>query len=354
MPGNKKKVSNKFGLPPGTLIHIGEKKVEKPKITVIDYNESVFQEKEVESVEECLPYKDKPTTTWINIDGLHQVETIEKIGNYFNLHPLLLEDILNTNQRPKMEEYENYLFIVFKMLYLSEQGEGIIYEQISLILSENCVISFQEREGDVFNIIRERLRAGKGRTRKMGADYLTYSLIDATVDAYFTVLEKIGERIEETEDAVVRNPTMEIVHKIHNLKRELIYLRKSIWPLRDVINLLERSETPLVKESTELYFRDVYDHTVRAVDTLETYRDMVSGMLEIYISSVSNKMNEIMKVLTIIATIFIPLTFIAGVYGMNFKFMPEIQWHWGYFASLFLMAVVGITMIFYFKKKKWL
>jgi len=354
MPGNKKKVSNKFGLPPGTLIHIGEKKVEKPKITVIDYNESVFQEKEVESVEECLPYKDKPTTTWINIDGLHQVETIEKIGNYFNLHPLLLEDILNTNQRPKMEEYENYLFIVFKMLYLSEQGEGIIYEQISLILSENCVISFQEREGDVFNIIRERLRAGKGRTRKMGADYLTYSLIDATVDAYFTVLEKIGERIEETEDAVVRNPTMEIVHKIHNLKRELIYLRKSIWPLRDVINLLERSETPLVKESTELYFRDVYDHTFRAVDTLETYRDMVAGMLEIYISSVSNKMNEIMKVLTIIATIFIPLTFIAGVYGMNFKFMPEIQWHWGYFASLFLMAVVGITMIFYFKKKKWL
>lgn len=267
MPGNKKKVSNKFVLPPGTLIHIGEKKTEKSKITVIDYNESVFQEKEVESVEKCLPYKDKPTTTWINIDGLHQVETIEKIGNYFNLHPLLLEDILNTNQRPKMEEYENYLFIVFKMLYLSEQGEGIIYEQISLILSENCVISFQEREGDVFNIIRERLRAGKGRMRKMGADYLAYSLIDATVDAYFTVLEKIGERIEEAEDSVVRNPTMEIVHMIHNLKKELIYLRKSIWPLRDVINLLERSETPLIKESTEFYFRDVYGHTVRAVDT---------------------------------------------------------------------------------------
>ena len=354
MPKLIKKVSKKTGLPPGTLVHIGEKKTEKPKITIIDYNESEFQEKVVESVEECFPFKEKPTVTWINIDGLHQVDIIEKIGECFSLHPLLLEDILNTNQRPKIEDYEDYLFIVFKMLYFDEKGKDVILEQVSLVLNENCIISFQEQEGDVFNIIRDRLRTGKGRSRKMGADYLAYSLIDTTVDSYFTILEKIGEKIETLEEPLVKNPTIETLQSIHNLKRDLIFLRKSVWPLREVISGLQRTESLLIRESTGFYLRDLYDHTIRVIDTLETFRDMISGMIDIYVSSMSNKLNEVMKVLTIIATIFIPLTFIAGVYGMNFKFMPETEWRWGYFAILLFMVTVGLLMVFYFKRRKWL
>ena len=354
MPKRIKKVSKKSGLPPGTLVHTGERKTEKTKITIIDYNDSEFQEKIVESVGECFLYKDKPTVTWINIDGLHQVDIIEKIGECFNLHPLLLEDILNTNQRPKIEDYENYLFIVFKMLYFDEKGKDVILEQVSLVLNDNCVISFQEQEGDVFNIIRDRLRTGKGRLRKMGADYLAYSLIDATVDNYFTILEKIGEQIETLEEPLVKNPTIETLQSIHNLKQDLIFLRKSVWPLREVISELQRTESSLIQESTGFYLRDLYDHTIRVIDTLETFRDMLSSMIDIYVSSMSNKLNEVMKVLTIIATIFIPLTFIAGVYGMNFKFMPEIEWRWGYFAILLFMVTVGLSMVFYFKKRKWM
>ncbi|MDH5684516.1 MAG: magnesium/cobalt transporter CorA [candidate division WOR-3 bacterium] len=347
-----KRISRKAGLPPGTLVHIGERKAEQVKITIIDYDESQVQEKIAEKIEECFPFKDKPTVTWINIDGIHKVEVIEKIGNCFNLHPLILEDILNTGQRPKIEDFGEHIFLVLKMLYYLEKE--ITIEQVSLILGPNFVISFQEREGDVFNNIRERIRNNKGRIRKMGADYLAYSLLDAIVDGYFVILEKVGEEIEDIEEKLIKNPTPKTVQIIHNLKREMISLRKSVWPLREVVGVLERGESSLIKKTTGVYLRDVYDHTIQVIDTIETYRDMISGMLDIYLSSISNRMNEVMKILTIIATIFIPLTFIAGIYGMNFRFMPELGWRLGYPAVLFIMVIIGIVMLFYFRRKKWL
>ena len=349
-----RKSTKKAGLAPGTLVHIGEKKVGKVRITVIDYDAEQFQEKEVETIEECFPFRDTPTITWINIDGIHEVQIIEKIGKHFNIHPLILEDILNTGQRPKMEDFEDYIFLVVKMFYYDERDSEIKMEQVSLILGSNFVISFQEREEDVFNPIRERIRNHKGRIRRMKADYLGYALLDTIVDNYFIILEKIGEDIENMEEELVTRPTPETLQTIHNLKRELIVLRKSIWPLREVVNSLERGESPLINEATGVYLRDVYDHTIQVIDTIETFRDMVSGMLDIYLSSISNKMNEVMKVLTIIATIFIPLTFVAGLYGMNFEFMPELKWRWGYFVALLVMAAVVAGMTFYFRRKKWL
>jgi magnesium transporter len=349
-----KKRSTKTGLPPGALIHIGEKKAELVKINILDYDEIQFEEKDARTIEECFPFKDKPTITWMNIDGLHQVDIIEKIGKNFDFHPLLLEDILNTEQRPKIEDFETHIYLVLKMLYYNDKTNEINSEQVSIIFGQNFVISFQEKEGDVFNPIRERIRTGKGRIRKMGADYLAYSLIDAIVDSYFIILEKLGENIEDVEETMIANPTPETLHAIHRLKRKMISLRKSVWPLREVVSALERSDSSLIQDSTRIYLKDVYDHTIQVIDTVETFRDVLSGMLDVYLSSISNKMNEIMKVLTIIATIFIPLTFIAGVYGMNFEFMPELKWQWGYPVIWFVMLTIGISMVFYFRKKKWL
>lgn len=303
------------------------------------------------TIAECFPLEEKQIT-WIDVDGVHQPEIVEEIGTLLDIHPLVLEDILNTAQRPKMEDFGKYIFVVLKMLSLEENE--IASEQISFILGQNFVISFQEREGDIFDPIRERIRHAKGKVRKMGSDYLVYALADAVVDDYFAVLEKIGEQIEDMEDEVVTNPTSETMQTIHNLKRNIILLRKSTWPLREVISELERGETVLIDEKTGIYFRDVYDHTIQVIDIIETLRDVVSGMLDIYLTSISNRMNEIMKVLTIIATIFIPLTFIAGIYGMNFVYMPELGWHWGYFAVLLSMIFVGACMVVYFRKKKWL
>ncbi|OFW47815.1 MAG: magnesium and cobalt transport protein CorA [Actinobacteria bacterium RBG_13_35_12] len=354
MPKLVKKRSKKTGLPPGALIHIGDKKTENVEITLIDYDEAQYQEREIKKIEECFPFKDKPVVTWLNINGIHDAEIMEKIGEYFGLHPLLLEDIMNTDQRPKIEDFGDYIFIILKMIYNNEKKNEIEIEQVSLILGLNFVISFQEKEGDVFNSIRERIRRGKGKMRKSGADYLAYSLMDAIVDSYFLILEGTGEKIEEMEEKLIANPTPKTLQGIHNLKRDMIFLRKSVWPLREVISGLERTESSLIEESTGIYLRDVYDHSIQVIDTIETFRDMISGMLDIYLSSISNKMNEVMKLLTIIATIFIPLTFIAGIYGMNFAYMPELQWRWGYFGVLFIMAVVSITMLIYFRKKKWL
>ena len=354
MPKLTKKRSKKAGLPPGTLVHIGERKAEIPKITIMDYSETLFQEKEVKTIEECFLFKDTPTITWINIDGLHQVEILEKLGECYGFHPLVLEDILNTDQRPKVEDYGEYLYIVLKMLDQSNQSNEILTEQMSLILGPSFVISFQEREGDVFDSIRERIRTGKGRIRKMGADYLTYSLLDSIVDNYFIVMEKLGEKIEFLEEELVKRPIPETLQTIHHLKREMIFFRKAVWPLREVIGSLERGELPLVQETTRIYLRDVYDHTIQVIDTIETFRDMVSGMLDIYLSSVSNRLNSVMKVLTIIATIFMPLTFIAGIYGMNFKYMPELEWKWGYPTVWIAVILIGVSMLIYFKKKGWL
>jgi magnesium transporter len=350
----RKRRSKKTGLPPGTPVYVGERKDEKVRISVMDYDELKYQEKEVKDVEECFQFKDTSTVTWINIDGIHQVDIIEKIGRNFDLHPLIQEDIVNTEQRPKIEDFGNYIYIVLKMVYHDENDGDIKIEQVSLILGENFVISFQEKEGDIFNHVRERIRNGKGRIRNMKADYLAYSLLDAVVDNYFFILEKSGEKIEELEDKVVSQPKPETLQEIHKLKRGMIFLRRSVWPLREVISNLERGESALIQESTRIYLRDVYDHTIQVIDSVETFRDMLSGMHDTYLSSISNRMNEIMKVLTIIATIFIPLTFVAGIYGMNFKFMPELDWRWGYFAVWLIMVAVAVLMIFYFKKKKWL
>ncbi len=349
-----RKASKRVGLPPGTLIHIGEKKAEKARITVMDYNESQAEDKEVETIEECICFKDKPSVTWINIDGIHDMNIIEKTGRYFGIHPLVLEDILNTGHRPKMEDFEDFIFIILKMLLYNEQTREIKHEQVSLVLGLNFVITFQEKEGDLFNPVRERIRKGKGRIRRMKADYLAYALIDTIVDHYFVVLEKLSEGIQDLEDELIANPAPETLQAIHNLKRELIFLRKSVWPLREAVNSLEKGELDLIHESTGMYLRDIYDHTIQAIDTIETFRDMVSGMLDVYLSSVSNRMNEVMKVLTIIATIFIPLTFVAGVYGMNFKYIPELDWPWAYPAALALMGVMALGMVLYFKRKKWL
>lgn len=354
MPRFFKKVHRKAGLPPGTLEHVGEKKVEKIKITIIDYGESHFEEKEAMTVEECFPFKETPTITWINIDGLHEVKIIEKVGQLFDIHPLIMEDILHTGQRPKLEDFGSYIFIVLKMLKFDEAKNIIQAEQVSLILGSNFVISFQEIEGDIFNPVRERIRNLKGRIRKMGSDYLAYALMDAIVDHYFVILEKLGERIEEVEEELVKDPVPQTLQTIHELKREMIFLRKSVWPLREVVSGLERGESSLIQNTTIIYLRDVYDHTIQVIDTIETFRDMLSGMLDIYLSSVSNKMNEVMKVLTIIATIFIPLTFIAGNYGMNFEFMPELAWKWSYPVYWIFILSIGISMFIYFRRKGWM
>jgi magnesium transporter len=349
-----KKISKKAGLPPGSLVHIGEKKVERVRIRIIDYDQEHFEERDLSAIEECFPYKGKDSVTWINVDGIHQPDVVEKIGAHYDLHPLALEDILNTNQRPKMEDYEDYLFIILKMITYDEQEKMVRMEQVSIVLGSSFVISLQESEGDVFESVRERLRRGKGRIRKEGPDYLAYALMDAVVDGYFLVLEKVGEDIEELEEEVIGKPVPETAESVHNLKRELLFLRKSVWPLREAVAGLEKRESSLIQEKTSLYLRDVYDHTIQVIDTIETFRDMVSGMMDVYLSSLSNRMNEVMKVLTIIATLFIPLTFIAGVYGMNFKYMPELEWHYGYGLVWVVMVLIASLMLSYFRKKKWL
>jgi magnesium transporter len=354
MPRFVKHESKGAGLPPGSLIHVGERRVESVRITVIDYDEHHFEEKQVGSIEECLPYRETPTVTWINVDGIHDTELIERIGHHFALHPLVLEDVLNTGQRPKMEDAESYILLLLKMLCYEDEDDAVRAEQVSIVLGSKFVISFQEQQGDVFEAIRERIRKDRGRVRKAGADYLAYALMDAIVDGYFLVLEKVSETVERLEDEVVTTPSPMTLRSVHRLKTEMLFLRKSVWPLREVISGLQRGESPLICESTGIYLRDVYDHTIQVVDTMETFRDMLSGMIDTYLSSISNKMNEVMKVLTIIATIFIPLTFVAGIYGMNFEYMPELKWPWAYFGVWGVMAAITLSMIQYFKRKKWL
>jgi magnesium transporter len=347
-----KRLSKKAGLPPGTLVPIGTEDSGEVRLSLIDFDEANFEERTIRRIEEAFPFKETPTVTWINIDGVQNTEIIEKIGGYFGIHPLVLEDIVNTGQRPKMEDFSDYMYVVLKMLYLDK--DEVKSEQVSIVLGPNFVISFQERPGDVFNPVRERLRTAKGRVRRMGADYLTYTLVDMIVDNYFVILENFGEMIEGMEEELIERPSPDTLQVIHTLKRELIFLRKSVWPLRELISGLERVESSLIADTTLIYLRDVYDHTIQVMDTVESYRDMVSGMLDTYLSSVSNRMNEVMKVLTIIATIFIPITFVAGIYGMNFENMPELSWPWGYFGALGVMGCIGALMIVYFKRKGWL
>jgi magnesium transporter len=304
---------------------------------------------------DCYIRKEDPYISWINIDGVHNVEIIRALGEQYNLHPLLLEDVLNTELRPKIESFDRYLFVLLKMLTYNAKTCEVEAEQVSLVLGENFVISLQEeREGDVFDPIRARLENANGKTRKAGADFLLYSLVDMIVDNYFVVLEKLGERLEDLEMEITGSPDQESLKALYQLKRELITVRKSVWPLREIVSTLERDETSLIKKETRKYIRDVYDHTIQVIDTTESYRESMSSLLDVYLSSISNKTNEVMKVLTIISTIFMPLTFIAGVYGMNFQHMPELEWRYGYFLVMGIMFIISLIMIYFFRRRKWL
>ena len=339
---------------PGSGGYVGEKRENPVKLQAIGYDENNIIDKELTSVDEILSLKKKFSVTWLNVTGVHDEKIIRKIGECFNFHPLVLEDIVNTTQRPKIEEYDDYLFIVLKMINIESDTKEIVMEQISLIVGEDYVISLQEREGDVLDALRQRIRFGKGKIRKEGSDYLLYGIIDCVVDYYFTVLENVGESIEDLEDTLMQTSNQELLNRIYALKRELVFMRKSIWPMREVVSTIQHSDHPIFKKETSIYFRDIYDHTIQIVETVETFRDMMTGMLDLYLSTVSNKMNEVMKVLTIFAAIFIPLTFIAGVYGMNFEFMPELKWRFGYALWWIVAVILIVGMVIYFKRKKWL
>ncbi len=355
--------ARKAGLPPGTPIHVGEQGDEDVTITVVVYDAETYNCTfcTPSHTMDCAADRHSPAITWINIDGLYRVDIIERICNDFHIHPLVQEDILNTTQRPKVDVADDYLFIVLKMHSVAPQDNvaGLALEQISFILGANFLITFQERKSTAFDQVHKRLTDNKGRLRKMGPDYLAYTLTDAIIDNFFKTLEQIGEEIESLEELLVTNPTPETLQRIHVLKRKIILLRKSVWPLREVISALQRDDTPFISPAIDIYLKDLYDHTIHIIDTVETFRDVISGMLDIYLSSISIRMNEIMKVLTMFAAIFIPLTLIAGIFGMNFNTekspwnMPELNWYWGYPMALGLMTSLGVGMVIYFKKKKW-
>ena len=347
--------ARKAGLSPGTPVYVGERAGEPIRIVLMNYNENTLTEQTLSKIEDGLGGQGSASVTWINIDGVHDVGLVEKVGRKFGLHPLTLEDIVHPGQRPKFEEYESYLFIVLRMLQYSTENATVTSEQVSLILCDNVLITFQETIGDVFEQVRQRIRAGKGRARRMGADYLAYALMDAVVDHYFTILETMGERIEALEEQLLSEPDASTLSAIHYMKRELMGLRKSVWPLRELLGAMQRTESPLVKPTTRVFVRDVYDHAVQILDIIESFRDVVSGMLDIYLSSLSNRMNAAMKVLTIIATIFIPLSFITGIFGMNFDHMPELGWEWAYPWGFWgAIGATVLVMMYVFKRNKWL
>lgn len=350
-----KQRSLKSGLEPGTLLYVGNNISEETTIEVLEYNENDFSEKILtdNQLNDFInsPFIKGDTLRWINIDGLMNMKAIEKLCLTYGIHPLVIEDIFNTSQRAKIENYDSYLYIVAKMIYFSENE--LINEQMSIIIGDGYVITFGEKRGDDFDGIRTRLKSKGTHIRKCGADFLAYSILDAVVDGYFGVLEMLGEKIDEGEDELLNNPTIENLHSMKEIRKELLYMHKAIWPLREVASWMERDGAQLIDTSTQLFIRDLYDHIMGAIDTIETFRELQAGMMDLYLSSISNKMNNIMKVLTIISTIFIPLTFIVGLYGMNFKYMPELDFRFGYLGVVIVMVVIAIFMILYFKRKKW-
>lgn len=354
--GRLVKKSKRANLPPGTLVHVGDKKIETSKLSIFEYTPQSCEERQP-NLEELSRVRAHPSIVWLNVDGISDSQTIEKVGKLFDLHPLTLEDIMNTQQRPKLEVYQSYVYLVLKTLMWNADKEETESEQISIVLGSDFIITFQEREGDTFGPIRERIRGDKGKTRKSGPDYLAYSLLDSIVDHYFVILERVGEKIEELDRRVLMNPTKSCLINLQRLKKEMLFVRRSIWPMRAVVGDMEKLEpegSSLIHASTRLYLRDVYDHTIQLIETVETLRDVLSTMLEIYLSAVSHRLNEVLKLLAIISTIFMPLTFIVGLYGMNFKHMPELEWQYGYPMVLALMSAVTAVMIIYFKRKKFL
>jgi magnesium transporter len=344
----------KAGLPPGTPVFVGERKQDVVRISIMNYSSEDIEEIHDASLDDCVRVRDSSNIAWINVNGIHDVNAIQPLANLFGLHPLTTEDISNTSQRPKAEEFDDYIFFALKMLVYDEETNSIYNENVSVILGENHVISFQERDDDVLDPVRDRIRSSKGMIRSEGADYLAYAIMDGVVDEYFVALEKLGDHIEQLDDEILTAPDGTHMKELHRLKREIVFLRKAVWPLREEISAIEKSGSRLIGDSIRPFLRDLYDHTIQIIDMVETYRDIIGGMHDTFLSSISNRMNGIMKVLTIIGTIFIPLTFIAGIYGMNFEYMPELTWKWGYFGLLGVMAALGLTMLGIFKKRKWL
>ena len=345
--------SEKAGLPPGTLIHVGKEPMVPGRITLISYNADRVEERPVQTVDDILRSRDSSAITWVHCEGLDIVAMIETIGHHFGIHPLVLEDILNTHQRPKFEEYQDYLFIVLKTL-TSDQALTVHHEQISILMFADILFTFREKQDPLFNALKLRLTNAKGRLRSLGTDYLTYAIMDTVVDQYFTLSDTLEEAIEAVELKLLDRPRPQTFTTIQLLKRELVFIRKAITPLREVLAAMQRREAGLIQEKTLPYFRDVFDHTIRVIDTMDSYRDLINGMLEIYLSTVSNRMNEIMKVLTVFATIFIPLTFIVLIYGMNFEFMPELHWKWSYPILWGFFFLIPAVLLVWFRKKKWL
>ncbi len=354
MPRFIKQTSKKAGLPPGALVHIGERKQETIRVTVMDYDGDRLDETTPEDIEAVFPLRDEPAISWINVDGVHDLAVIEKLGQHFLIHPLTLEDTVNTAQRPKLEEFDEYLYMVLKMLTWDDDTGRVRAEQVSLVLGHHFLISFQEAEGDVFTSVRTRIRQGRGRLRHSGGDYLAYALIDSVVDHYFIVLEHLGAKIEALETRLYEGGGDDPLAEIFKLKQEMIYLRRQIGPLREPLNRLQKSESAQVQEKHRIFFADVYDHLLQALEVVESLRDVLSGLQDLYISMTGQRMNEIMKVLTIIATIFIPITFVAGIYGMNFEVMPELKWRGGYLMVWVIFGIITAGMLVYFKRRKWL
>lgn len=351
-----KNLHSKAGLPPGTPIYTGTAPAEPVSITLIEYDEAGLTEKHLPTVGDSFACRDHEQVSWINIDGLHEVEMVQQMGQNFGLHSLVVEDIVHVGQRPKMEDHDSYLFIVMKMLTYRRETQSVDSEQVSFVLTNNgTLMTFQERQGDVFEQIRERIRTANGRIRKMPADYLAYALMDAILDNYFHIMDVFGEKIETLEMALLEQFDHRVLGEIHSLKRDLSLLRKSVWPIREMVGSLERSESALIHPETRMFLRDLYDHSIQIIDTIESFRDVTSSLMDLYLSMVSNRMNEIMKVLTLIATIFIPLGFVAGVFGMNFQNMPELGWRWAYPAGFWgVIAAIVVGMLIFFKRKKWL
>ena len=350
--------TSRAGMMPGSVVYTGERKVEHVSLRLIQYAQDGFTEEAEVGLETALAQLGPDTAapnkvTWLNVDGLHDTALISKLGAVFGLHPLVLEDIVHTEQRPKVEYYDDYIYIVLRMLSLNAQGE-VNNEQLSLVLGADFVLTFQETVGDVLEPVREHIRKGVGRVCKQGADYLAYSLIDVMVDTYFTLLETFEDDIDAIEDELLQDPSPQVLGRVNTLKREMLYLRKAVWPLRELTSSLQREETPLIHDSVRTYIRDVHDHSVQVIDTVETLREVLSSLHDFYISSLSLKMNEVMKVLTIVGTIFLPLSFLAGVYGMNFANIPELHWRFGYEVFWLICLIVGGGMLLYFWRKKWL
>lgn len=347
-------LSKPTGLPPGTLIYVGNKKEHEIQIRVIDYNRNVFDEKIIPDIQDIGSFKKADTVSWINVDGVHDVDLIRKIGDIYELHPLLLEDIVNTAHRPKVEDHEEHLYFTFKMLTFDEETLTLGSEQVSFVLGQTYVISFQETPHDIFDPVRSRIKTAKGRIRGKKTDYLVYALIDAVVDSYFSFLETYDTYIDDLEDKVQSNPGQEDVALILRLKKQLLFLRRTITPLREAISFMQNTDSNLLDKSTNKYFRDVHDHLLHVIDSIESNRSLLDGLMDSFMSNMSNRMNQVMKILTIIATIFIPLTFIAGIYGMNFTHMPELGWKYSYPTLLGTMGFIFVGMLIYFKKSKWL